>query len=86
MSTRNHDDEHIPVARARPTQRRPSHQRTGRDASDAGLTMIVVAALLTAAGAWAGGLLGASIAGGLLGGFVGVVAGFAAIYARYRRL
>jgi hypothetical protein len=48
--------------------------------------VIVVIALL-AAGGWAlGGTLNAQVAGALVGGFAGLVAGFAAIYLRYRDL
>ena len=79
--------EHIPVAAPRPrahTTAAPS--RPVGSAGEAGLTLVTVIALVAALGGAIGSRVDATIAGALLGGFVGVVAGFAAIYRRYRDL
>jgi hypothetical protein len=56
------------------------------DATDAGLTFIVVLALTGAAGAWAGSQLGLMISGAILGVTLGLPAAFAATYLRYKQL
>lgn len=84
---RPQEPEHIPVARPRVNERYRSREVGGRlDASGAGLTAIVIAAIFVVAGTWTGDKLDAAVAGGLVGGLIGLVAGFAAIYARYSAL
>ncbi len=79
--------ERIAVAAPRPRARlaAPTRRPVG-SAGEAGLTLIVVIALVAAVGGAIGSRVDATIAGALLGGFGGLVAGFAAIYRRYRGL
>jgi len=82
----NHHDR-VPVAQPRPTPPRPAERRRpASGVADAGLTLIFVAAVFAAAGAWLGGKLDAAFAGGLVAGFAGIIAGFLAVYVRYRDL
>ena len=84
---RDGDRERIAVAAARPRPLAPVRgRRPVATASDAGLSLIVVIALVAAAGWCAGRVLDAEVAGALVGGLAGLVAGFAAIYLRYRDL
>jgi hypothetical protein len=79
------EPERIPVAAERPSRRRAA--RAGVvDATDAGLTFIVVLVLLGGAGALAGSQLGLMISGAILGVTVGLPAAFAATYLRYKQL
>ena len=84
---RDGDRERIAVAapRSRPLAPARARRPVGMG-SDAGLSLIVVIALL-ATGGWAvGRVIEAEVAGALVGGFAGLVAGYAAIYLRYRDL
>lgn len=79
------EEERIPVAAERPRRRRsPRHGVV--DATDAGLTFIVVLGLLATGGAVVGGLLGLSVSGAILGATIGLPLAFAATYLRYRNL
>jgi hypothetical protein len=84
------DEDRARIAVAAP--RLPTRQLQGRggrpvgSASEAGLSLIAVIALVAVVGWAVGGKLGAEVAGALVGGFVGLVAGFAATYLRYRDL
>lgn len=83
---RQPDEERIPVGAPRPPREERPRRRGVVDASGAGLVALVIAAGFTALGAWLGGLIGIPFAGALVFGFIGVIAGFSAIYLRYRRL
>ena len=84
---RDGDRERIAVAAPRPRPIAPTRgRRPVGMASDAGLSLIAVIALLAAAGWAVGRVLDAEMAGALVGGLAGLVAGFAAIYLRYRDL
>jgi hypothetical protein len=83
---RQPDDERIPVGAPRPPRRERPPKRRGADASGAGLTLIVVIAAFAALGDYGGRHIGAATSGAILGGFVGLLAGFGAIYVRYREL
>ena len=75
------EPERVPVAAERPSRRRAA--RSGVvDATDVGLTFIVVLALLAAAGALAGRQFGLTISGAILGVTAGLPAAFAATYLR----
>jgi uncharacterized YccA/Bax inhibitor family protein len=78
------DEDRIPVAAPRP----PRVTRTPRpgvvDATGAGLTVIVVAAVVGVLGRWLGGRVGVPWAGTMTGAFVGLMLGLWAIYLRYR--
>jgi hypothetical protein len=83
------DGERIMVAAPRPSTRGRSVQddvRRGEWAGDAGLALIVVIGAVAVAGGLVGHAVGAAAAGALIAGFVGLVAGFAAVYQRYRDL
>jgi hypothetical protein len=80
------DDERISVGAPRPSRRQRQPKRRGSDASGAGLTLIVVIALFAALGDYGGRHIGAATSGAIVGGFVGLLAGFGAIYLRYREL
>ena len=88
--TGKHAEQHgerIAVAASRPRARpAASARRPVGSAGEAGLTLIVVIALVAAIGGTIGSRVDAAIAGELLGGFAGLIAGFAAIYRRYRDL
>lgn len=79
------EPDRIPVAAERLSRRREA--RSGVvDATDAGLTFLVVLALAGAAGALAGSQLGLTISGAILGVTIGLPAAFAATYLRYKQL
>jgi hypothetical protein len=84
------EQDHVPVAVPRPTERPPpTPQRgSGAEAAGAGVTLIAIAAAFAWSGVHLAGLIdpGLQIAGGLLGGLLGLFAGFAGIYVRYRDL
>lgn len=82
------DREVIPVGRPRTETRAAAAPRNGAvaAASDAGTMLIAVAVILGVAGWLAGGMIGIRIAGAMAGGFIGVIAGFAAVYLRFRDL
>jgi hypothetical protein len=81
-----HAGDRIPVAALR-AGRRPAGSPPERvDASGAGLVLLVLIVLFSAAGAWIGGQFGAPSAGAIMGGVLGLPASFAGVYTRYRRL
>jgi hypothetical protein len=80
------DRERIAVAAQRSTRPQRRSQGARPAATEAGVSLIVVIGLLAAVGWIVGGTAGAHLAGALVGGFVGLLAGFTAIYLRYRDL
>lgn len=79
-------EERIPVGAPRPP-RRSQHVRSGVvDASGAGLTLIVLVAIVAALGALIGHQVGLELSGAIAGATLGLPAAFAAIYLRYRSL
>ena len=62
---------------------RPS---TGAAAASAGLGVVATMVVFAAAGFGLGSLVGLAVPLGLLGLFAGLIAGFALVYARFKRL
>jgi 3-oxoacyl-(acyl-carrier-protein) synthase len=80
-------EERIPVGAPRRARRPAQHSRSGVvDASGAGLTLIVLVAIVAALGALIGHQVGLELSGAIAGTTLGLPAAFAAIYLRYRNL
>lgn len=78
--------ERIPVGAPRPRHHLQHARGDVVDASGAGLTLIVLVAIVAALGALVGHQVGLDISGAIVGATLGLPAGFAAIYLRYRQL
>jgi hypothetical protein len=79
------EPERILVGAERPSTRPPA--RSGVvDATDAGLTFLVVLVLFGALGGLLGSLLGLMASGAILGVTAGLPAAFAGTYLRYKKL
>jgi hypothetical protein len=83
---RQPDEDCIPVAAPRPPRAPHTPRRGVEDATGAGLIIIVIIAAFAALGWRLGAWTGLPAAGMILGGFAGLIAGFAAVYWRYKKL